>query len=53
MSKNQVKESASKKEVKKVAGDKRTEKTGKAKEQGGKDGAVLKELNSDAKREKK
>lgn len=53
MSKNQGKESASKKEVKKVVGDKHTEKTGKAKEHGGKDGAALKELNSDAKRGKK
>ncbi|MDI5891541.1 hypothetical protein [Halomonas rhizosphaerae] len=52
MNKNQVKESASKKD-KKVAGDKRTEQTGNAKEHGGKDGAVLKELNSDAKKEKK
>lgn len=52
MNKNQAKESASKK-VKKVAGDKRTEQTGKAKEHGSKDGAVLKDINGDARKEKK
>ncbi|WP_416139640.1 hypothetical protein ACM26W_04375 [Halomonas sp. HK25] len=53
MNKNQVEDSASNEKSKKVSDDKRTEQKGDAQKQGGKDGAVLKDINDNARKDKK
>ena len=53
MNKDQVKDSSSKDKATEIADDTRTERKGKVKNHGDKDGSVLGKINDDAKKEKK